>query len=97
MTARSTHKVMVHVLRRLREDAGALTTENGNYPSKATLRMRDAVNVAISESAAAMREHEEQHDATKTPVRPPSQANLAAVRGIGERVGQIFEEERNKP
>lgn len=57
---------------------------------KALLRARQALNACATELVACIRELEEAGDEV-TPVRPPSQTSMAAVRGVAERVGMILD------
>jgi hypothetical protein len=93
MGPRSTLKALRATLAHLREDAAVLTTENGGYPSPPTLRARAAINVAIQEVHAAVRQHEERHDAVATPVQPTgkSQELLAASRSFAAATAALEE------
>ena len=56
---------------------------------KALLRARQALNACATELVACIRELEEATDET-TPVRPPSQTTMQAVRGVAQRVDDIL-------
>jgi len=88
-------KLLEAIEARAKTTVADLTAAIAVAPSMPLLKLRSAWMVVVQDSRAAAREFAEMHDATeKTPVRPPSQANLAAVRGIAERTGEILEEGR---
>lgn len=74
MGPRSTLKAMRSALARLREEAASLTVENGHYACASTLRFRDALNTAITDGVASIRQHVEKHDAEATPVQATSKS-----------------------
>lgn len=94
MTYAHAKAALSDALEAAREHASDLTRAMAGEPIPAVVRARAAMAAAVVEISAAIREFEESGSAIKTPLRPPSSANLAATRGIAERVGAILDRGR---
>lgn len=93
MTIARQRELLETIEARAKTTVADLTAAIAVSPSMPLLKLRSAWMTIVQDSAAAVREFSELHDVSeKTPVRPPSQANLAAVRGLAERTADMLDE-----